>query len=433
MKLYTLLTCCIFLTACVTTQQLQGEQQNTLGDATTLSPVEASELVTQGLSQSRLARVDTAMRKYTDTQKLAGTVTLVARNQEIVHLSANGMRNLETNEEMTTDSIFRIYSMTKPITAVAALTLWEQGKFHMYDPIEKYLPELAELKVFAGMDGENMRFEPSDQPVRIIDLFLHTAGFSYGFTNSEVDKLYQALPPVSDNDSVETVLQRISALPLNHQPGTQWHYGINTDIIGFLVERISGMKLGDYMQQIIFDPLQMTDTAFYVPLEKRNRLVQIYGPGENSEIVALDEAPLGDFLSDPSVHNGGGGLVSTISDYYIFAQMLLNGGEYNGQRILGRKTVEYLRSNHLPANLIPFSPTSHGEGHALAMSVTVNNNDALLMGSDGDYGWGGAASTYFRIDPKENMVIIMMSQFVPSAFYPVRHDFKNTVYQSLVD
>jgi CubicO group peptidase (beta-lactamase class C family) len=420
MKLYALLVSSILLTAC---SAVQKEQTSAMDKNVNI----------QGLSQQRLGKIDSAMQKYTKTGKLAGTVTLVARDQKIVHLSANGKRDLERGEEMTTDTIFRIYSMTKPITAVAALTLWEQGKFHMYDPIEKYLPELAGLKVYAGGEAENIQLEAAKSPIRIIDLFLHTAGFSYGFTNSAVDKLYKALPPLSNADSLDTVLKRIATLPLNHQPGTQWHYGINTDIIGFLVERISGMKLGEYMQEVIFTPLKMTDTAFYVPPNKVDRLAQIYGLGKNGEISVLDSPPVGDFLSDPSVHNGGGGLVSTISDYYIFTQMLLNGGEYRGQRILGRKTVDYLSSNHLPANLIPFSPTSHGEGYALAMSVTVDSGDALLMGSDGDYGWGGAASTYFRIDPKENMIVIMMSQFVPSAFYPIRHDFKNTVYQSLID
>lgn len=422
MKLYILLASCILFTACASVQKENSATTNN-----------AASDITQGLSQERLGKIDSAMQKYTETNKLAGTVTLVARNQEIVHLSANGKRNRETGEAMTTDTIFRIYSMTKPITAVAALTLWEQGKFHMYDPIEKYLPELAGLKVYAGGEGENMRLEEAKSKIRIIDLFLHTAGFSYGFSNSEVDKLYQALPPLSSSDNLDTVLKRISELPLNHQPGSKWNYGINTDIIGFLVERLTGMKLGEYMQEVIFKPLQMKDTAFHVPSDKVARLAQIYGPGENGEMKVLDSAPVGNFLSDPSVHNGGGGLVSTINDYYVFTQMLLNGGEYKGTRILGRKTVNYLRSNHLPSNLMPFSPTSHGEGYGLAMSVTVDSGDALLMGSEGDYGWGGAASTYFRIDPQENMILIMMSQFVPSAFYPVRHDFKNTVYQSLVD
>ncbi|MFT5283787.1 MAG: CubicO group peptidase (beta-lactamase class C family) [Yoonia sp.] len=426
MKLYFLLTSCIGLAACTMTGQ---EGISSAPESVANHPAAA---VIQGLSTQRLNTIDDAMQRYIEADKIVGTVTLVARNNDIVHLSANGMKNRETSEVMTTDTIFRIYSMTKPITAVAALQLWEQGKFHMYDPIEKYLPELKDLSVYVSGSGETMVVEKAKSPIRIIDLFLHTAGFSYGFTNSEVDKLYKALPPLASNDTASTVLKRIAKLPLNHQPGTQWHYGVNTDVIGFLVERLSGMKLGEYMQKEIFAPLKMNDTAFYVSADKAARMAQIYGPNKDGKTIVY-AAPLGDFLSEPAVHNGGGGLTSTINDYYIFTQMLLNGGQYNGSRILGTKAVEYLSSNHLPDKLMPFQASSPGEGYGLTMSVTVDHNEALIMGSTGDYGWGGAASTYFRIDPEENLIVIMMAQFLPSAYYPIRHDFKNTAYQALVE
>lgn len=423
MKSYILLTVTFLCVACTATSQSLAPQ----------SQPNANSDYIEGFSMSRLARIDEAMQKYIETDKLAGTVTLVARNGEIVHLSANGMKNRETGEQMRTDTLFRIYSMTKPITAVAALTLWEQGKFHMNDPIEKYLPELAKLKVYVSGAGDEMVLEEAKTSIRIIDLFLHTAGFSYGFTGSEVDKLYRALPQPSSSDTLASQLDRIAKLPLNHQPGTQWHYGINTDILGFIVERITGKKLGEYMQDLIFEPLQMTDTGFYVPADQAHRLAQIYGPNRQGKTVLLEQEPLGDFLSDPAVHNGGGGLVSSIDDFYRFAQMLLNGGEYNGVRILGRKTVEYLTSNHLPSNLMPFQASSPGEGYALAMSVTVDPTQLMFMGSEGAYGWGGAASTYFRIAPEENMIMISMTQFVPSNFHPYKDDFRNTVYQALVD
>jgi CubicO group peptidase (beta-lactamase class C family) len=204
-------------------------------------------------------------------------------------------------------------------------------------------------------------------------------------------------------------------------------------VIGFMVERITGMKLGEYMQQVIFDPLQMNDTGFFVAARNVSKFSEVYSPNDKGQTVLNENEPLGDFLSDPTIHNGGGGLTSSINDYYKFAQMLLNKGEYKGKRILGRKTVEYLTSNHLPANLIPYSADSQGEGHGLGMSVTVDQDQVLFMSSNGNYGWGGAASTYFRVDPKENMIMISFAQFLPMGFHPYHNEFRNVVYQALVD
>lgn len=402
--------------------------------ATTKSnPQSASDGNIQGFSADRLMRIDDVMNDYINQQKLAGTVTLVARNGEIAHLAAHGNKDREASDAMTTDTIFRIYSMTKPITAVAAMTLWEQGKFHMNDPIDKYLPELSNLKVYVSGSGDEMVLEDAKFPIKIIDLFMHTAGFSYGFTGSEVDKLYRASAIGLGQASPDTVLKELAKLPLNHQPGTQWHYGVNTDVIGFLVEKLAGMKLGEYMQEVIFEPLNMVDTSFYVKAENVSRFAQIYGPNDKGQTTVVEQEPLGDYLSDPAIHNGGGGLTSTIGDYYKFAQMMLNEGEYNGVRILGRKTVQYLTSNHLPENLVPFSADATGEGYGLAMSVTVDEDQVKFMSSTGNYGWGGAASTYFRVDPKENLIMISMTQFLPMGFHAYHDDFRNLVYQALVD
>lgn len=415
------IACVVFISACSAT-------------ATSSSPaLVSSKDEVQGLSLTRLSRIDTVMNDYINKQKLAGTVTLVARNGEIAHLAAHGNKDREASAAMTTDTIFRIYSMTKPITAVAAMTLWEQGKFHMNDPIEKYLPELSNLKVYVSGSGDEMVLEDAKFPIRIIDLFMHTAGFSYGFTGSEVDKLYRASAIGLGQATPDTVLTELAKLPLNHQPGTQWNYGVNTDVIGFLIEKLTGMKLGEYMQQVIFDPLDMTDTGFHVQPENLDRFAQIYGPNDKGQTVVVEQEPLGDYLSDPAIHNGGGGLTSTINDYYKFAQMMLNGGEYNGARILGRKTVEYLSTNHLPENLVPYAADATGEGYGLAMSVTVDENQVKFMSSTGDYGWGGAASTYFRVDPKENLIMISMTQFLPIGFHAYHDDFRNLVYQSLID
>lgn len=401
--------------------------QSALADIRTTNPKKV------GMSQARLERIEPAMQAFVDEQKLAGTLTLVARKGKVVHVEGVGYRDREAKAPMSEDTIFRIYSMTKPITAVAALTLWEQGKFQMNDPVSKYLPELANLKVYAGMDGENMVLEDTSKVMTIKQLFTHTAGFSYGFTQSPVDKLYQQSALFSGQIKRQDLLKEVAKLPLNHQPGSKWNYSIGTDIIGILVERLSGQTLGAYFEQHIFEPLEMDDTGFYVPKDKQDRLAQIYVINQQGQTVPMENEPLGDYLSAPEIESGGGGLVSTIEDYYTFTQMLLNGGEYQGKRILGRKTVEYMRTNHLPTSLIPFEPTSTGEGYGLAMSVTVDEQGANTMGSAGDYGWAGAASTYFRIDPKEQMIVISMTQLMPSSYFSYNKDFKNIAYQALID
>lgn len=392
-----------------------------------------ASLVELGFSTTRLERIAPVMEQYIEQGKLAGTLVMVARNGKVAYVKGQGMMDRELNKPMREDAIFRIYSMTKPITAVAAMTLWEQGKFHMNDPIAKYLPEFAKMKVHVSGAGDSMVVEDARQPIRVIDLFAHTAGFSYGFTGSEVDNLYRKLLQKPDELNRDNILSKIAALPLNHQPGTAWNYGVSTDVLGFLVEKLSGKKLGDYLQETVFGPLEMADTGFFVPADKVDRFAQIYTPNKQGQTVVMQNEPLGDFLNDPDIHNAGGGLVSTLQDYFTFAQMLLNGGEINGTRILGRKTVEYLTSNHLPTELIPFEAKHPGEGFAMAMSVTVNPDLSLLMNSKGSYGWAGLASTHFRIDPEENMIIIAMAQFMPSSFHRYNQDLQNLVYGALVD
>lgn len=415
------------LTACIVSVNENSEREQQASSTTQV--IDAK----QGFSEQRLLRINSKMQEYIDEGKLAGIMTLVSRNNQTVHFAAQGMQDKEAGIPLQRDTIFRIYSMTKPITTVAALTLWEQGKFHMNDPISMYLPELANLKVYVSGSGKNMVLEDAKYPIRIIDLFTHTAGFSYGFSGSEVDKLYRASPMMQRKTKPENVLAELAKLPLNHQPGTQWNYGVNTDVIGFLVEKLSNMKLGEYVKQEILTPLNMQDTGFYVPAEKAQRFSKVYNNNKEGKTVVMENEPLGDFLSDPEVHNGGGGMVSTIDDFLIFARMLLNNGEGNGVRILGRKTVEYMRSNHLPANLLPFTSRAVGEGFGLAMSVTTNTGDLKFLGSEGNYGWSGAASTYFRIDPVENLIIIGMAQFIPVGTHRYADDLRNLSYQALVD
>lgn len=427
MKNILLVLLSVLLTACVVSVTENG------GNPQHIQKIATPSNSKQGFSQQRLLRINEKMQEYIDEGKLAGIMTLVSRNNETVHFAAQGMQDIAAGKPMQRDTIFRIYSMSKPITAVAALTLWEKGKFHMNDPIAWYLPELAKLKVYVSGSGENMILEDARAPIRIIDLFTHTAGFSYGFSNSEVDKLYRASPMMQGKTKAEDVLAELAKLPLNHQPGTQWNYGVSTDVIGFLVEKLSGMKLGDYVKQEILTPLNMQDTGYYVPAEKAHRLSEVYSNNKVGKTAVMENEPLGDFLSDPDIHNGGGGMVSTMDDYLTFARMLLNHGEVNGVRILGRKTVEYMRSNHLPETMLPYSRWALGEGYGLAMSVTMDTGALKFLGSKGNYGWSGAASTFFRIDPVENIIIIGMAQFIPIDTHRYADDLRNLTYQALVD
>jgi len=427
MKKILLVLLSMLLTACVVSvNENSGPEQL---QSSTLQSIAAK----QGFSEQRLLRINSRMQEYIDEGKLAGIMTLVSRNNQTVHFAAQGWQNKAAGTPLQRDTIFRIYSMSKPITTVAALTLWEQGKFHMNDPISMYLPELANLKVYVSGSGESMVLEDAKYPIRIIDLFTHTAGFSYGFSGSEVDKLYRASPMMQGKTKPENVLAELAKLPLNHQPGTQWNYGVNTDVIGFLVEKLSNMKLGEYVKQEILNPLNMQDTGFYVPAEKVARFSEIYSNNREGTTGVMENEPLGDFLNDPAVHNGGGGMVSTMDDFLIFARMLLNNGEVDGVRILGRKTVEYMRSNHLPARLLPYRNGAAGEGYGLAVSVTMNTDDLTFMSSEGNFGWSGAASTYFRIDPVENLIIIGMAQFIPVGTHRYSDDLRNLTYQALID
>ncbi|MDU0352990.1 serine hydrolase domain-containing protein [Paraglaciecola aquimarina] len=283
MKKVLLLLICLSLPACVVS--VNENTSKVSKSVTTRSGVDDN----QGFSAKRLQRIDRKMQEYIDQGKLAGVMTLVSRNNQTVHFSAQGMQDIAAGKPMQRDAIFRIYSMTKPITAVAAMTLWEQGKFHMNDPISLYLPELKNLKVYVSGSDDTMVLEEQKSPIRIIDLFAHTAGFSYGFTGSEVDKLYRASEVMQGKTAPENVLTELAKLPLNHQPGSQWNYGINTDIIGYLVEKISGMKLGEYISQQILQPLNMLDTGFYVPADKVSRFAAVYHNNADGKTVLMEK------------------------------------------------------------------------------------------------------------------------------------------------
>jgi CubicO group peptidase (beta-lactamase class C family) len=398
-----------------------------------------------GFSASRLGRIGTVMQGYVDQNKLPGVIAVVARGGNIVYRERFGMMDVEAAKPMQFDTIFRIYSMTKPIASVALMMLYEEGHFQLHDPVSKFLPEFADVKVFAGATGEGFELTELEREITIWHLLTHTAGLTYDFfEDSPIDAMYLEADLHRPDRTSEEVIHEIVKLPLVHQPGTAWRYSMATDVLGYLIEVISGMTLDVFLEEKILKPLGMEDTDFYVPEAKLNRFAAEYGPStgsgqaptEDGGMELLDAPATSQYTKPPRFLSGGAGLVSTASDYMCFCQMLLDGGELDGTRLLGRKTIELMTTNHLPDELIPIQVqphTLHGCGFGLGFRVLVDVAQAGRLGSEGEFGWGGAASTSFFVDPKEKLIGLLLTQLVPSRHYPIRNEFKVLVYQALVD
>ncbi len=389
-----------------------------------------------GISSKRLERINTLMQHYVDEKKLAGAVTLVARRGKIVHFERFGMMDIEANQPMQLDTIFRIYSMTKPITSVAVMMLYEEGRFQLNDPISKFIPELKGLKVVKNVTASGIELVEAEREITIRDLLIHTSGFPYGFGDGPVDQMYQKAKLLAPDSTLKEMVQKLGVIPLVHQPGTKWEYSVSTDVLGYLVEVVSGKPLDLFFEENIFKPLGMKDTGFYVPKEKIARFAANYGPDETGRIKVIDEPKTSPFSSPRRFLSGGGGLVSTVSDYLRFAQMLLDGGELNGARLLGRKTIELMTTNNLPNELIPIQlggTPLEGYGFGLGFSVLVDVARSQELGSEGSFGWAGAATTLFLIAPKEELIAIAMTQFMPYDHYPVFKEFRVLTYQAIVD
>ncbi len=390
-----------------------------------------------GLSPERLGRIHTAMQRYIDQGKFAGILSLVVRRGKIAHCETFGFMNIKARKPMSPDAIFRIYSMTKPITSAEALMLLEEGFYRLVDPVSAYIPELKGLKVMAHPNGPVSDVVEAKREIMIRDLFTHSAGFSYGFDeNDPLDKLYsKKVWPKIDNDDadLQTLIDTLAAMPLAFHPGTNYRYSLSIDVLGRLVEVISGKPFDEFLRQRIFEPLGMVDTSFWVPPEKVERFALNYGPDEKhpGKLKDIDPLKKSGYLRPGKFFSGGGGLVSTASDYVRFCQMLLNGGELEGERVLGRKTVELMRENHLPEGVYEDEHQAYGFG--LGGNVLMHVNRAPVMGTKGAWGWGGAANTKFWIDWKEELIGLLMLQFMPSDQYPVGRDFQNLVYQALID
>jgi CubicO group peptidase (beta-lactamase class C family) len=409
-----------------------------------------------GMSRAALDRIDDHLkRRYIDANRFPGTQLVVYRRGQVVHSSVQGFADLERKAPMKDDTIFRIYSMTKPITSVAFMMLVEQGLVALDEPVHKYIPEWKNLGVFQAGTAPAFVTRPPARPMQIVDLLRHTSGLTYGFQQrSNVDAAYRdnQIGTIELAGTLDSMIAALAKIPLEFSPGEAWNYSVSTDVIGYLVGKISGIPFERFLKERIFDPLGMADTDFYVPAEKAHRLAACYNatvsgmmavhsPGAKSALSLQDDPATSPYRSPPSLISGGGGLCSTAADYLTFCRALLNGGELDGVRLIGPKTLALMTANHLPGNRdLPemsrsmfAEATYSGVGFGLGFSVTMNPAKTLVPGSPGEYAWGGAATTSFWIDPAEELITIFMTQVIPSSAYPVRRELRTMVYAAITN
>lgn len=397
---------------------------------------------TVGLSSSRLESIDRFVQhKYLDTGRMPGALTLVARRGEVAHFSAIGMADVERKKPVREDTIFRIYSMTKPVTSVAFMMLVEQGLVALDDPVHRVIPAWKDLGVYQGGFMETFRTKCPDRPMLIVDLLRHTSGLTYGFQQStNVDAAYRKLKigEIEKRGTLDEMVEKLARLPLEFSPGTAWNYSVSTDILGYIVGKLSGQKFEDYLRTKIFKPLGMVDTDFNVHAGKESRFAACYSATPKGGMDLQDDPAKSPYLEAPSLVSGGGGLVSTASDYLKFCRMLINGGTLDGAQILSPKTIELMTKNHLPdgkdlpalSRSLFSEATYNGIGFGLGFSVTMDPVKTMIPGSVGEYSWGGAATTSFWIDPKEELIAIFMTQLMPSSTYPIRRELRTMVYSA---
>ncbi len=386
-----------------------------------------------GMSSERLERIAPVMRQYIDEELVAGTVTLIARKGQVVHFEAHGNMDAENEVPMRKDAIFRIASMTKPITSIALMMLWEAGKFQLRDPVAKFLPEFSDQMVSTTGDAsaKTGKLVPVDRPANVRDMLTHTAGMANNYVGNV--EAYRAQSRVRPDDTLESLIKRLAALPLNYQPGTEWQYSAATDVVGRLVEVMSGMPLDQYLKEKVFDPLDMPDTHFFLDNTKGGRLTAQYTPGEDKKIVLQD--PGSDesrWISGPKkVFRGAGGLVSTARDYVRFQQMVLNGGELDGVRLLAPSTVSLILESH--TGDMPLWLAGPGMGFGLGYGVIMDRGAAATPLSEGSGYWGGAYCTISWIDPEQEIVGVLMTQVRPYTHINIRQDFQVLTYQAIVE
>ena len=397
---------------------------------------------TLGFSAARLARLDRFLKeRYIETGRLAGAQLLIARRGERIHQSVVGLADRERNTQLADDTIFRIYSMTKPITSVAFMMLVEEGLVSLDDPVHRFIPAWRDLGVFVAGEGP-FQTRRTHQPMRMIDLLRHTSGLTYGFQmRTNVDAAYRKakIGTIEADLPLDEMIGLLAKTPLEFSPGEAWNYSVSTDVLGYLVGKISGRSFEEFLKERILAPLEMTDTDFYVPPEKQARLAACYALDEKGSVVLYDDPAKSRYRAPPAFVSGGGGLVGTAADYLKFCQMLLGGGAANGHRFLSPRTIALMTMNHLPGGkeLVELSRSlfseaaNAGVGFGLGFAVVIDRAKTMTAGNVGEYYWGGAASTAFWIDPKDELAVVFMTQFLPSTTYPIRPQLRTLVYAAM--
>jgi CubicO group peptidase (beta-lactamase class C family) len=405
-----------------------------------------------GLDERQLHRITEHLQKrYIDAGRIAGCQVAVVRHGHVGYFRSFGARDLERSAPVEEDTIWRIYSMTKPITGVALLTLYERGLFSLSDPVSRFIPQWRDLLVKERLPDGTERLVPPQRPMTVRDLLMHMSGLGFG-GGPTIEQIFSAERPPGrgvtpggrqgSGATLESMIERSAGHPLEFHPGTHWYYTISTDVCGRLVEIISGQRFDDYLADVVFGPLKMADTGFRVPDDKVGRFAACYRRDAGKKLVLYDDPQVSGYREQPSFLSGGGGLVSTTGDYLRFCRMLLNGGELDGTRILGRKTVELMTANHLPGggDLQDFAfEQGYGEvgfpgmGFGLTVAVAKSPAETQVIGSTGEYMWGGAASTAFWVDPAEGLTVIFMTQFIPSGLFNFRGQLKTLIYPAIAD
>lgn len=382
------------------------------------------------------------MRDWVDSGRLPGMVALVARRGQVAYFDAYGMRDVAAGVPMGVDTVFRIYSMTKPLTSVAIMMLYEEGRFQLDDPIARHLPMFAAMRVFSSGNAEHYQTVAALSPITFRQLLTHTSGLTYGFLEATpVDALYRqhGVDFQTAERPLLEMMDALAALPLLNHPGAEWNYSVSTDVLGALVEVLSGQFFAQFMRERILAPLALHDTDFHVREENHARFAANYTRSRDGGLKQIDSASDSRYLKPCVLSSGGGGLVSTAGDYFRFCSFMRNLGELDGVRLLGRKTVQFMTRNHLRGDMADmgqprFSESSYsGIGFGLGFSVMLDAAKAEILGSSGEYAWGGAASTAFWIDPQEDMVVVLLTQLLPSSTYPLRRQLRVLSYQAIVD
>lgn len=398
----------------------------------------------QGFSKARLARIDRFFQeRYVGAGRLPCAQIVIAREGEVIHQSVLGHQDVERGLPARDDTVFRIYSMTKPITSVALMQMVEEGLIALDDPVHRHIPAWKDLGVFAAGVGPYATTPPA-RPMQVVDLLRHTSGLTYGFQNrTNVDAAYRKLKleAMHGEHDLEGMIQMLAKLPLEFSPGEAWNYSVSTDVCGYLVQTLAGKPLDQVFQERIFEPLKMTDTGFHVREDQRSRFAACYEAAPGGKLKLQDDPQTSPYLAPPRLLSGGGGLVGTAADYLRFANMLANGGELDGARILAPKTLELMTSNHLPGgrDLTEVSrslfseSTNAGVGFGLGFAMVFDPPQTLIPCSPGEFYWGGAASTAFWVDPLEQVTVVLMTQLMPSSTYPIRRELRTLVYAALME